>query len=341
VTAARPEGGPRITARPEGGPRITARPEGGPRITARPEGGPRIAVEPKSGRYRSLEDAVVEGGGVVVAPDEADALVWADPAVPDDLPTALEGLDGIRWVALPFAGIEPYVPHLDRRRVWTCARGVYARPVAEHALMLGLAGLRGLSTYARASTWSAPEGHNLVDGRITVFGAGGITEELMGLLQGWGTEVTVVRRRADPFPGAARTLSLDQRLEAVAGADLVILALALTPETEGVIGAAELEAMADHAWLVNVARGGHVDVEALLDALEAGRIGGACLDVTDPEPLPDGHPLWSHPRVMITPHVGNTPEMGIPLLAGHIVRNVRRFGAGEDLEGVVDVDAGY
>jgi phosphoglycerate dehydrogenase-like enzyme len=278
---------------------------------------------------------------VVVAPDRAEALVWADPAVPDRLPDTLGGLEAVRWVALPFAGIEPYVPHLDADRVWTCARGVYARPVAEHALMLGLAGLRGLSTYARATTWSEPEGHNLVDGRITVFGAGGITTELLGLLQGWGTEVTVVRRRADPVPGAVRTLSLDDRLEAVADADLVILALALTPETEGVIGAAELSAMADHAWLVNVARGGHVDDAALLAALEAGTIGGACLDVTEPEPLPDDHPLWRHPRVMITPHVGNTPEMGVPLLAAHIVRNVRRFGAGEDLEGVVDVEAGY
>ena len=303
--------------------------------------GPRIAVEPKSGRYRSLEEAVVTGGGVVVAPDEAEALVWADPAVPERLPDVLAGRDGIGWVALPFAGIEPYVPHLDEARTWTCARGVYARPVAEHALMLGLAGLRGLATYARATTWSAPEGHTLVDGRITVFGAGGITEELLGLLRGWGTEVTVVRRRADPMPGAARTLAMEDRREAVAGADLVILALALTPETEGVIGAAELEAMAPHAWLVNVARGGHVDTEALLAALDAGQLGGACLDVTDPEPLPDGHPLWSHPRVLITPHIGNTPEMGIPLLAAHIVDNVRRFGAGQELHGVVDVAAGY
>ncbi len=303
--------------------------------------GPQIAVEPKSGRFESLEEAVVAGGGVVVAPEEAEGLVWADPTVPERLPEVLAGSDGIRWVGLPFAGIEPYVPFLDRQRVWTCARGVYARPVAEHALMLGLAGLRGMSTYARATTWSAPEGHNLVDGKITVFGAGGITEELLGLLQGWGTEVTVVRRKADPFPGAARTLALDDRLEAIAGADLVILALALTPETEGVIGAAELEAMEDHAWLVNVARGGHVDGDALLAALDAGQLGGACLDVTDPEPLPDGHPLWHHPRVMITPHIGNTPEMGIPLLANHIVRNVGHFGAGRDLEGVVDVDAGY
>ena len=308
-------------------------PEGRPR--------PRVAVEPKTGRFESLEQAVRDGGGEVVAPQQAEALVWADPSRPDELPGLLASSDGIRWVALPFAGIEPYLPHLDTDRVWTCARGVYARPVAEHALMLGLAGLRGLATYARATTWSAPEGRNLVDGRVTVFGAGGITEELVGLLHGWNVELTVVRRKADPMPGAARTLTFEDRLDALPGADLVILALALTPETAGVIGRDELAAMESHSWLVNVARGGHVDNDALLAALESGGVAGACLDVTEPEPLPDGHPLWTHPKVMITPHVGNTPEMGIPLLASHIARNGRLFGHGDELEGVVDVEAGY
>ncbi len=302
---------------------------------------PKIAVEPKAGRYESLEEAVTEAGGEVVPITQAAALVWADPAAPHELPDALSQADGLSWVALPFAGIEPYVPYLDRERVWTCARGVYARPVAEHVLMLGLAGLRGLSTYARVDSWAPPEGHNLVDGRVTVLGAGGITEELIGLLSGFGCEITVVRRRAEPMAGAHRTVAFGQRLEALTGADLVVLALALTPETEGVMAAAEFEAMESHAWLVNVARGGHVDHDALLAALGAGQLGGACLDVTDPEPLPDGHPLWSHPRVIITPHVANTPEMGIPLLARHIRTNVTRFAAGEALEGVVDVDAGY
>ncbi|MDH5519929.1 MAG: D-isomer specific 2-hydroxyacid dehydrogenase family protein [Acidimicrobiia bacterium] len=302
---------------------------------------PKIAVEPKTGRYESLEEAVREAGGEVVPVADAQALVWADPATPHDLPGVLDGADGISWVALPFAGIEPYLPYLDHERVWTCARGVYARPVAEHALMLGLAGLRGLSTYARADSWAAPRGHNLVDGRITVLGAGGITEELIGLLAGFNCEITVVRRRVDPMSGAHRTMAFEDRLDAIAGADLVVLALALTPETEGVMGPAEFEAMESHAWVVNVARGGHVDHDALLAALEAGELGGACLDVTDPEPLPDGHPLWTHPRVIITPHVANTPEMGIPLLARHIRSNVGHFAAGEELEGVVDVDAGY
>lgn len=305
-------------------------------------GAPKLAVEPKSGRYESLEEAVRSGGGTVVPLAEAEGLVWADPHRSGELPAALTEGESIRWVGLPYAGIEPYVPYLDNDRVWTCARGVYARPVAEHALMLGLAGLRGMATYARATTWSAPEGTNLVDGKVTVLGGGGITTELIDLLQGFNTQVTVVRRRADPFPGAARTLTFDQRLEALSDADLVVLALALTPETAGVMGPAELAAMQPHAWLVNVARGGHIQVDALLSALDDGQLAGACLDVTDPdEPLPDGHPLWSHPQVMITPHVGNTPEMGVPLLAAHIRRNVELFGAGQTLEGIVDTAAGY
>lgn len=304
-------------------------------------GGPGVAVEPKSGRFESLERSVVAGGGRLAPVEEADALVWADPALPDELPSVLARGGGVRWVGLPFAGIEPYVSYLDHDRAWTCARAVYARPVAEHVLGLGLAGLRGLVTYARADTWSAPQGRNLLDGNVVIFGAGGITTELLTLLAPFNVTTTVIRRQADPMAGADRTVALDQRLEVLGQADLVVLALALTPETTRVIGRQELSAMASHAWLINVARGGHVDNEALLAALEGGEIAGACLDVTDPEPLPDGHPLWDRPEVLITPHVGNTPEMGVPLLAAHIERNVAAFVAGQPLEGVIDVDAGY
>ena len=115
---------------------------------------PAIAVEPKSGRYQSLEQAVVVGGGQLAPIEEADALIWADPHIPDQLPGVMAQARHLSWVALPFAGIEPYVPYLDSQRIWTCARGVYARPVAEHVLAMGLAGLRGLVGYAQASTWT-------------------------------------------------------------------------------------------------------------------------------------------------------------------------------------------
>ena len=308
---------------------------------------PRVAVEPKSGRYESLELAVTAGGGELASIEEADALVWADAHAAAAFPEVIAKGPAVRWIGLPFAGIEPFVVHLDTHnaqgdpRVWTAAKGVYASPVAEHALALGLAGMRGLATYARAETWSPPQGSNLVGADVVIFGAGGITNALIPMLEPFGCRITVVRRAPEPVAGAHAVVSLDRRLEALAGADLIVLALALTDETRGVIGADELEIMKPTAWLVNVARGGHIDTNALVEVLATGAIGGAALDVTDPEPLPDGHPLWSEPRAIVTPHVGNTPEMGIPLLAEHISDNVRRFSASTELDGVVDVEVGY
>lgn len=302
---------------------------------------PNVAVLPRSGRFESLIEAVEAGGGQVVPIEEASALVWADPKRPELLPEILASGPNVEWVALPFAGIEPYVPYLDHDHVWTAAKGVYAAPVAEHVMALALAGLRSLPMFARATSWPAPVGRNLLGARVVVFGGGGITTELLRLLEPFGCDVTVIRRSPEAFPGADRTMVLDERLVALRSADVVVLALALTDETKGVIGASELEAMPRHAWLINVARGGHVDTDALVEALAAGSIGGAALDVTDPEPLPPGHPLWSEPRALITPHVGNTPEMGVPLLAAHIEENVRKYGAGEPLVGLVDPDLGY
>ena len=150
-----------------------------------------------------------------------------------------------------------------------------------------------------------------------------------------------MRRSASAFPGADRTITLDDLDDALAGADLVVLAVALTDETEGLLDARRLALLGPHAWIVNVARGGHIVTDDLVTALAAGDIGGAALDVTDPEPLPDGHPLWTLDNCIITPHVGNTPEMAVPLLAERVRANVVRFLAGDELLGPVDVAAGY
>ena len=119
------------------------------------------------------------------------------------------------------------------------------------------------------------------------------------------------------------------------------LALALTPATSGLLDRRRLELLDPDGWVVNVARGGHIVTDDLVAVLAGGRIGGAALDVTDPEPLPDGHPLWDEPRCIITPHTGNTFEMAIPLLAERVRENVRRRLAGEPLLGPVDPEAGY
>lgn len=300
-----------------------------------------IAVEPKSGRFESLEAAVVAGGGQVVPLARAEALVWADPSISESMGPTVAQNPHLEWIALPFAGIENFVDFLDSERIWTAAKGVYARPVAEHVLALGLGGLRQVVSYSRETSWSAQRGHNLIGGKVVIFGAGGITEELLPMFAAFDCDVTVIRRKADPIAGASRVVTLAQRLDVLGDADLVVLALALTPETVGVISDAELKAMAPHAWLVNVARGAHVNTDALVRALGAGEIGGAALDVTDPEPLPEGHPLWDQSRAVITPHVANTPEMGVPLLAERIKVNTALFIAGQPLLGKVDTEVGY
>ena len=277
----------------------------------------------------------------MVGPPEAEALVWAEPAAPELLPGVLAQGSGIEWVQLPYAGIEDLTHLLDRDHRWTCGKGVYAEPVAEHVLMLALAGLRGMGSYARARRWSPPEGRNLLGARVTVLGGGGITESLVRLLGPWDCRITVMRRHPVPMAGVDRVVGPESLHDALGDADVVVVALALTPETTGIIDADALRAMSPHAWLINVGRGGHVVTGDLVEALGTGAIGGAALDVTDPEPLPDGHPLWSIDNCLITPHVGNTPEMGLKLLARRVAENVRRYIAGQELLGPVDVDLGY
>lgn len=306
-----------------------------PRPTRRPQ----VAVEPDCWRRPALAAAVESGGGQVVPIADATALVWADPQRPELLVDTLHA--GIDWVQLPFAGIEPFVHLLDDERLWTCGKGVYARPVAEHVLGLVLAGFRNIGAYARARSWSPPVGRNLHGADVVILGAGGIVDELLPLLAPFGCHVTVLRRNPAPVPGADVVATLDALGDHLPHADVVVLALALTEETVGVIDAAALASMRPDAWLVNVARGRHVDTEALVAALEAGAIGGAALDVTDPEPLPDGHRLWSLDNVVITPHIANTPEMGLTLLAARVTDNVARYGAGSDLIGPVDLALGY
>lgn len=302
--------------------------------------GPRICLAPPGSRGW-LADAIVAGGGVLSDPSAADGLVWASTGGADDLAAVLADHPAIRWVQLPWAGIEPFVGILDDDHTWTCGKGVYAEPVAEHALMLGLAGLRGLDHYARATTWEGQRGVNLLGARVTVVGGGGIARSLLRLLAPFGADVSVVRRHPEPVEGAGRVVAPEALHDVLRGATLVVLALPLVAETIGLIGRTELGLMEPHAWLVNVARGAHVVTDDLVAALTAGSIGGAALDVTDPEPLPDGHPLWRLPNCIITPHVGNTAEMARPLLSARITANVRRFATGDPLIGLVDPTLGY
>jgi phosphoglycerate dehydrogenase-like enzyme len=303
---------------------------------------PRIALGPSF--RESADRAVREGGGLPVPVDAtADGLVWLDPRDIDGLRKALIDAPAARWVQLPFAGVERVAAAglLDPARTWTCAKGAYAEPVAEHALMLALAGLRFLRRRVTARSWGKAAGQSLYDEPVTIVGGGGIAVSLLELLAPLRAVTTVVRRQPGELAGAARTLQTGRLHEALGEARVVFLALALTPSTEHIIGAAELAAMRSDAWLVNVARGRHVDTDALVTALREQSIGGAALDVTDPEPLPDGHPLWDLENCIITPHTADTQEMVERLLAVRIKANVAAFAQGEPLLGLVDPAAGY
>jgi phosphoglycerate dehydrogenase-like enzyme len=301
-----------------------------------------IAVTPEKAAW--AVDAIRQGGGAPVELDQdPTGLVWTDPGAVEELRDVLQAHPGISWVQLPMAGVERMAEAgiFDHQRQWTSAKGSYAEPVAEHALALLLAGLRHLPERARARSWGEPAAQTLFDQPVTIVGGGGITAALIRLLEPFRTQVTVVRRSAEPVPGAASTITTEHLHEALPGAQAVVLTLALTPQTRGLIGQKELELMNQRAWLVNIARGGLVDTEALVEALRSDQIGGAALDVTDPEPLPEGHPLWDLPNCLITPHTADTEQMTQPLLAARITENVQRLINGQELAGRVDPDLGY
>ena len=305
---------------------------------------PRVAIRPS--RTEEIERAVVEGGGTVVELENADALVWTDPRNPQELAETLERSE-VDWVQLPFAGIETFFEAgvIDPSLTWTCAKGIYGPACAEHALALMLAVARRLHVHARANSWSklgldSPE-YRLEGKTVAVVGTGGIGSALVPMVRPLGMRLVGVNRSGRALEGAERTVPTDELESVLAVADFVVVAAALTDATRHLFDSSKLAAMRSDAWIVNVARGGLIDTDALVDALRAGDIGGAALDVTDPEPLPDDHSLWELENCLITPHVANTWAMGQAELPHLVRRNVAARAAGEELEGLVDPDLGY
>ncbi len=303
----------------------------------------RICVAPETNRVlaESFEAAVRDAGGELAPPESADALIWADPQRPEAFPAIAANAPNLQWVQLPYAGVEPFVPYFFVGPTWTCGKGVYATPVAELALSLMLAGRRQLWKFIGATSWCDRVGENLIGTTITILGGGGIAEEFLRLIAPFHCTVNVVRRSATPLPGAARTVGMAEIDEVLPNSDVVLIAWPLTEATEGYVNRDFMARLPDDAWIINVGRGAHIDTDDLVDALADGTIGGAALDVTDPEPLPDGHPLWGFDNCIITPHVGNTAEMGVPLITARVRDNVERFVTDQPLIGVVDLAAGY
>jgi phosphoglycerate dehydrogenase-like enzyme len=247
-------------------------------------------------------------------------------------PEALARMPRLSVIQLLSAGVESWLPVVPPGVVLCNGRGIHGGPTAELAIAGLLAVLRELPRFVeqqRDRVWRATEVHSLDGMRVLVLGAGDIGQRVASVVRLLDAEATLVARHQRP--GVEPIAALPELL---AQHDVVVVALPLTADTEGLVDAAFLAAMRDGAVLVNIARGKIVRTTALVAELQAQRL-RAFLDVTEPEPLPVDHPLWTAPGVLITPHVGG----GTPGWANRAYRLVReqlsRFLAGEPLRNVV------
>ena len=287
-----------------------------------------------------LAEAIRRTGGTLVEPAEANVVVWHGWP-PSRIREVLHS--GIEWVQLDLTGIERWMEEglIDGERRWTLVADVYAPDVADHVVAFVLAAARRLAEAARRTAWAPLAGERLAGRTVGFVGGGAIAREAMVRLRPLGVRILVLTRSGRSVAGADRSLRAGDLDELLIESDYAVLAAPLTPETRGLIGGRELDLLGPSGWLLNVARGALVQTDALVRALAEGRIGGACLDVTDPEPLPEGHPLWRFRNVLVTPHAANPPGTTEEPLARLVEDNLRRFREGRDLRGLVDRERGY
>lgn len=300
-----------------------------------------VAIEPKT--FGVYEQAVLSAGGVVSAlTAEVRALIWTDYSKPELLAKTLEQNPQLEWVQLPFAGVDAFAEILNAPVLFTSAKGSYKEPVAEHVMALSLALGRKLPDRVRATSWGKREATSFYDSTVLIVGAGGIAEELIGLLSPFRARVLVCRNNSSqPLAGADEVFSIDALPERLAQADLVVIACALTERTRGLFDFDLLSKMKDTGFLVNVARGPIVNTDALLRALDQGLLAGAAVDVTDPEPLPNGHPMFGRGDLIVTPHTADTKEIVMRHFSIRIEQNVKAFLGQGPWIGRVDPSLGY
>ncbi len=274
----------------------------------------------------------------------ADALVFPGVAYDAAIAAAVRSAPRLAWMQLASAGFDRIEAHgVPVRVVVTNAGDSWSSAVAEHALALLLALARHLPEAARAQArgeWRRKimAGTVSLEGAtLAVVGFGSIGREVARRARAFGMRVLAVRRSAQPSAEADATFGPERLYEVFAQADAVVVALPQSAETERLFDARAFSACKRGAYLVNVARGGIVDQEALVAALTEGRLGGAGLDVTSPEPLPEGHALWTAPNCIVTPHVAGSGPAAYARLAALVGDNVRRFVAGEPLRNPIEV----
>lgn len=282
----------------------------------------------------------------------ADALPGADVLFMwDFLSDAVAGAwpesGGPGWVHIASAGVDRLMfPGLiDSDTVVTNSRGVFDEPIAEYVLGLVLAFAKDLHTTFRLQgerRWRHRETERITGARALVVGTGPIGRAIGRRLSAAGLAVSGAGRTArDADPDLGVVYPMERLGEALAGADYVVLAAPLTPQTRGMIDAAALERMRPSARLVNVGRGGLVAEDDLVEALRAGRIAGAALDVFEDEPLPASSPLWDMPGVIVSPHMSGDVVGWRDELVRLFADNLGRYVSGRPLRNVVDKRLGY
>jgi phosphoglycerate dehydrogenase-like enzyme len=290
----------------------------------------------------------------LMAKNEQEALGLApeaDAAYSFCTPAVIQAGPRLRWVQVGSAGVEryPFQEMRDRGITFTNAKEIYGIQLADHNMAFILAFSRQLPFLFRAQqngVWenrrNFPPGE-LASETLLVVGLGGTGLETARRAAGFGMRITATRRRTDlPKPDFVEAVHPPERLhDLLPEADWVAVCTPLTKDTRDSFHDAEFDLMKKTAYIVCVTRGGIINTEALLRAIEAGKIAGAGLDVTDPEPLPAGHPLWTKENVILTPHAsGHSPHSGERMF-DLLCENVRRFAAGEPLMNVVDLELQY
>lgn len=264
---------------------------------------------------------------------DADGLVlWLATA---ELRGELLHRPGLKWVLTLTAGIDHVAGGLPEGVTLYNAHRLHDRAVAVHTAAGMLAAERGLHRFRDAQQggrWSPTTDLGTLDGKqVVIWGYGHIGRMLEELLTPFGAHVTGIRSQTPA----------EERDAALAGADWVVLLLPSTPETRGIVNAEVLSRLKPGAWLSNQGRGNLIVTDALLGALNSGHLGGAVLDVTDPEPLPEGHPLWSQPNVVITPHIASTTADLIARGAEYTRAFLAEMADGREPEGRVEAESAY
>jgi phosphoglycerate dehydrogenase-like enzyme len=300
--------------------------------------------------------AVAPGVELLTATDAGQAVEMArraDAVLGFCSAEVLEAGKQIRWVQTYSAGVESCVdvPAIRERDVLLTNMQRVAGPVmAEHVLAMMFAFARGLDFYiperlGRRWTETLPESSRMVtlDGKaVLVVGLGGIGSEVARRAQALGMTVDAIRASGRHGPQYVREVGLPaDLLRLAAKADFIVNTTPLTPETRAMFDARFFATVKPSAYFFNVGRGQSVDQQALIDALKSGRLAGAGLDVTDPEPLPPDNALWSLPNVILTPHVSTRSDLGDAARLAVVRENLRRYVAGEKMLSVVDLRKGY